>query len=126
MAKLLIRHEHGQYEIQAIRTPIEKTSQDITLDLAGDTFQLLADDIVYIKLSSIKRIDFSSYLNSAKRTKGLIIELRNYPSEFVVFDLGQHLIKKPADFVRFNIGDLNNPGAFYLSPNETLLPKKPF
>lgn len=126
VTKLLIRNEHGQNEIQAIRTPIEKTSQDITHDRAGNTFQLLADNIAYIKLSSIKRIDIPSYIKSAKRTKGLIIDLRNYPSEFVVFDLGQHLIKKPTDFVRLTTGDLNNPGAFYWSSSETLLPKKPF
>ena len=45
--------------------------------------------------------------------KGLVIDIRNYPSEFVVFTLGSLLVDRPTPFARFTIGDLDNPGAFH-------------
>jgi hypothetical protein len=48
----------------------------------------------------------------SKNTRGLIIDIRNYPSEFVVFALGSLLVNQPTPFARFTIGDLDNPGAF--------------
>ena len=58
----------------------------------------------------------ASYVQSAAGTKGLIIDIRNYPSEFVVFTLGQLLVAQPTDFVRFTVGDVMNPGAFHWVP----------
>ena len=46
------------------------------------------------------------YIDSAAGTKGLIIDIRNYPSEFVVFALGSHLVERPSPFARFTTGDL--------------------
>ena len=42
-----------------------------------------------------------------------MIDIRNYPSEFVVFALGQHLVSAPTPFVLFTRGDPANPGAFF-------------
>ena len=69
--------------------------------------------MAYLKLSSVKAADAARYVDGASGTKGLIIDIRNYPSEFMVFALGQLLVNKPTDFVRFTIGDLENPGAFH-------------
>ena len=62
-------------------------------DRDGDTFQLLSDDIAYLKLSNVdNKRRRPSYVNAAAGTKGLIIDIRNYPSSFMVFALGQHLV----------------------------------
>jgi C-terminal processing protease CtpA/Prc len=42
----------------------------------------------------------------------LIIDIRNYPSEFVPFALGSSFVDRPTPFARFTAGDLENPGAF--------------
>ena len=55
----------------------------------------------------------ANYIQSAAGTKGLIIDIRNYPSEFVVFTLGSLLVSQPTNFVRFTQGDVANPGAFH-------------
>ncbi len=39
-----------------------------------------------------------------------MIDLRNYPSSFMVFALGSHLVDTPTSFARFTAGDLTNPG----------------
>ena len=56
---------------------------------------------------------------------GLIIDIRNYPSEFVVFSLGNLLVSAPTDFVRFTVGDVANPGAFRWIPPLSLTPQQP-
>jgi C-terminal processing protease CtpA/Prc len=55
----------------------------------------------------------------------LIVDIRNYPSEFVVFALGGLLVAQPTPFVRFTSGDLSNPGAFHWGVSESLDPEKP-
>ena len=55
-----------------------------------------------------------------KHTKGLIIDIRNYPAEFVVFSLNRLLMCKPSEFVRFTVGSVQNPGVFTLTPALTV------
>jgi C-terminal processing protease CtpA/Prc len=83
-----------------------------THDRPGDTFQKLSPEVAYLKLSSVKAAQIASHIESAAGTKGLIIDIRNYPSEFVVFALGSRLVEGPTPFARFTAGDPANPGAF--------------
>jgi C-terminal processing protease CtpA/Prc len=96
-----------------------------THDLPGDTFRKLSNDVGYLKLSSVKSSDAAHYIDSAQGTKGLVIDIRNYPSEFMVFTLGSLLVDKPTEFVRFTAGDLSNPGAFHWIPYISLTPQQP-
>jgi hypothetical protein len=62
------------------------------------------------------------YIESAAGTKGLIIDIRNYPSDFVVFALGSRLVERPTPFARFTHGDPANHGAFHWGPSTSLEP----
>src|ERR1041385_5390070 len=84
-----------------------------THDLPGETFRLLSKDVAYLKLSTVKLDQAAKYVESAAGTKGLIVDIRNYPSEFVVFALGSLFVDQKTDFVRFTQGDLSSPGAFH-------------
>jgi C-terminal processing protease CtpA/Prc len=81
--------------------------------------------VAYLKLSSVKSADAASYVESAAGTKGLIIDIRNYPSQFMVFALGNLLAAKPVEFARFTNGDISNPGAFHWGAIERLMPQTP-
>ena len=83
-----------------------------THDLPGETFRLLSDQVAYLKLSSVQAAQAASYIERSKSTRGLIIDIRNYPSEFVPFALGTLFVDQPTPFARFTAGDLDNPGAF--------------
>ncbi len=94
-----------------------------TRDLPGPTFRLLSPQVAYLKLSSVKSDQSAKYIEKAK---GLIIDIRNYPSQFVVFSLGSLLVTHKTPFVRFTHGDLSTPGAFHWTPPPlSLIPKKP-
>lgn len=91
-------------------------------DRLGETFQTLSPEVAYLKLSSIRVQDVAGYLERASGTRGLVIDIRNYPSEFVVFALGGHLVREKTPFARFTKGDLSNPGVFAWTPPVELTP----
>lgn len=95
-------------------------------DRPGDTFQILPTNVAYLKLSSVKANRIDQYLKAAADAKGLIIDIRTYPSDFVVFALGSHLVQKDTPFVRFASADLSNPGVFRWQPATTISPKTPY
>jgi C-terminal processing protease CtpA/Prc len=94
-------------------------------DLPGDTFQILPQNIVYLKLSSVKTGRVNEYLDAAANSKGLIVDIRNYPSEFVVFALGSHFVQKDTHFARFTEAELSNPGVFRWRQGQPLTPEAP-
>ncbi len=95
-------------------------------DLPGNAaFMKLADDIAYVKMSWARAADSASYIQSAAGTKGLIIDIRNYPSDFVVFTLGRLLVSAPTSFARFTSVDPSNPGAIGWADMVSLTPQEP-
>jgi C-terminal processing protease CtpA/Prc len=94
----------------------------VTHDLPGDTFRLLSPEVAYVKLSSVKTSDVSSYFERAKGTKGLIVDIRNYPSAFMPFAMGAYLTDKPTAFVNFTFPDLANPSAFRFASGPLIRP----
>jgi C-terminal processing protease CtpA/Prc len=95
-------------------------------DLPGEAFRKLGDEVAYVKISTLKSADVARYIDQAAGTKGLIIDLRNYPSDFPIFTLGQLLVNETTPFVHFTSGDLANPGAFHWRGNEAeLKPQQP-
>jgi C-terminal processing protease CtpA/Prc len=91
-------------------------------DLPGPTFRLLASDVAYLKLSSIHVSEIDHYIDQAKGTKGIILDLRNYPSEFVVHPLASCFIRSDTAFARFSVPDLSNPGAFRFTEPAVIKP----
>lgn len=76
------------------------------------SFKKLNSDIGYITLQNITQEDIESIKEEFQNLKGIIVDIRNYPSTFVPFELGNFLNNNRADFVKFTGGNLNNPGEF--------------
>ncbi len=123
-ATLRVRREGATLGVRAPRLPgVEPRS--LAHDVPGDTFRMLSDRIGYLKLSSARAADAARYVESAKDATGLIIDIRNYPSDFVVFALGSLLVDSDTPFARFTTGDLVNPGAFNWGDSLKLEPASP-
>jgi len=75
-------------------------------------FKFIQSNISYIYLGSIKNIYLPEIMKEVQNTKGLIIDLRCYPSEFVVFTLSKYLMPKSTPFVKFTQGSITTPGLF--------------
>lgn len=78
-------------------------------------YQLLNPDVGYLFLGNIESEKLPGIMQTFKNTKGLVIDLRCYPSEFVVFSLGKYLTQ-PTHFVKFTNGNVQTPGLFTWSP----------
>jgi Peptidase family S41 len=114
-------------ELNAERVPLAKL--DLTRarrhDLPGETLQMLAGKVAYLKLSSVKIDQVSAYIEAAADTKGLIIDIRNYPSEFVASPLGSHLVGNRTVFASNTFIDIVNPGAFHWRIGWAITPELP-
>jgi C-terminal processing protease CtpA/Prc len=95
-------------------------------DLPGPAFRLLSKEVAYLKLSALDSASTNEYLTQAVGTKGWIIDIRNYPRQFAVFDLGDHFVEKPTSFARFTQGCLSDPGTFRFQGETALQPKPPY
>jgi len=112
----------GGQPVQMHGTRIASKPTFATHDQPGDTFRLLSADVAYIKLSSIKAADLPTYFEKAKNTKGLIVDIRNYPSDFMPFAMGAYLATQPTRFVTFSSANLANPGAFHFGDGPLIEP----
>ncbi|NRB63775.1 MAG: peptidase S41 [Saprospiraceae bacterium] len=81
------------------------------------SFKMLDHNIGYVSLQNIKEKDISEIKRAFKNTKGIIIDIRNYPSTFVPFSLGSYFVSASTPFVKFTTGNLNNPGEFTFTKN---------
>jgi len=123
--KVQREHESLTIKAQRVKLPVDTARARPTHDLPGEAFQILPGSVAYLKLSAVVGADTAEYVKKASGTKGWIIDIRNYPSDFVVFSLGQLLVEKVTPFVRFTSGDLANPGAFHWGPVLSLSPREP-
>ena len=76
------------------------------------SYKLLDGNIGYVTLASIKNEDIAEIRQSFINTKGIIIDIRNYPSAFTPFTLAPFFVSKSTPFVKFTGGNINNPGEF--------------
>lgn len=81
-------------------------------DENGKSFKMLENNIGYVTLKNIKEEDIQKIKEQFKNTKGIVIDIRNYPSTFVPFKLGTFFTSKDTPFVNFTKGNVNNPGEF--------------
>jgi C-terminal processing protease CtpA/Prc len=69
-------------------------------------------DIGYIYPATLKKGEIDEIMKSYLDKKGIIIDLRCYPSDFIVFSLGKYLMPEPTEFVKFTTTSASNPGLF--------------
>lgn len=78
--------------------------------------KMLEGNIGYIYPGSLQKGEIDEIMPKFLQTKGLIIDMRCYPSDFIVFSLSKYLMPQPTEFVKFTGGSLENPGQFTFSP----------
>lgn len=128
IAKTILRSNEKEANLKVLRDGKQETftvkryerkELDVSIDWAynqpDSCFSLIDDKIGYLYIGNIKNDLLPEAFEKFKDTKGLIIDIRNYPSDFVVFSLGAYLHKQPTPFVKFTSGDVNCPGLFEVS-----------
>ncbi|MEM6769371.1 MAG: S41 family peptidase [Bacteroidota bacterium] len=78
----------------------------------GSAYRILDNNIGYLTLANVTDEDYAAAKEAFKDTRGIIIDIRNYPTAFGPFAFGGFLVNKATPFVKFTAMDLNNPGYF--------------
>ena len=78
-------------------------------------FKKLPNEIAYIYPGSIKNEYLPKIMDEVSKTKGLVIDFRCYPSDFIVFSLSEYLLPEPRKFVKFSICSDDSPGQFTMT-----------
>ena len=76
------------------------------------SYKFINENIGYVTLQNINNDDIPVIWKEFDQTDGIIIDIRNYPSTFVPFKLGDMFISSPTPFVKFTKGSIDNPGEF--------------
>jgi C-terminal processing protease CtpA/Prc len=75
-------------------------------------YKVLDGDIGYLYPGTLKKGEAKELWDKIMNTKGLIIDLRCYPSDPIIHVLGQYLMPKMTEFVKITEGSLEKPGNF--------------
>ncbi|MDW3191673.1 MAG: S41 family peptidase [Cytophagales bacterium] len=93
----------------------------------GPSYRWLEDSIGYVTLQNITEDDVWELRKTFKEAKGIIVDIRNYPSTYVGFDLGAFFIKKTRTFSKFTSGSVSIPGQFtFTDPTKLYYTTQPY
>jgi C-terminal processing protease CtpA/Prc len=106
---------NSKIQKKVVKTYSDKEIQIPIRYLVNDTcFKMLNKEIAYINNGSLKKAYLSKIWEEIRNTKGLIIDDRNYPSDFPIYDLSNYLMPDAIPFVKFSVGNIETPGLFTL------------
>lgn len=80
-------------------------------------FKMLDGNIAYVYMGSVNVDLLPEVFEKIKDTKGLVIDFRSYPSDFVVFKMGKLLKPEASEFVKFTNTSNSQPGLFTFTPS---------
>jgi C-terminal processing protease CtpA/Prc len=75
-------------------------------------FSKIKDDVGYIYIGKIKTNQVDSAFQLFEDTRGIVIDIRNYPADFPIYEIGYYLSKDQKPFSRFSRTNNKNPGYF--------------
>ena len=75
----------------------------------------LTNEIGYIYPASLKKGEINDIMKSFENKKGIVLDFRCYPSDFILFSLGKLLMPESKDFVKFSNSSVDHPGLFEYS-----------
>lgn len=80
-------------------------------------FKMLDNNVAYFYMGSVKGDELPAIFEKIKDTKGLVIDFRSYPSDFVTVKMGKLLKPETTEFVKFSNTNNTQPGLFTFTPS---------
>ncbi len=80
------------------------------------SYKLIGKDIGYINLGNLQEKDIPVIKEAFINTKGIIIDIRNYPPGFVINKLCPYFVPGITSYARYTQGNIDNPGEFTYLP----------
>lgn len=80
-------------------------------------YHLLNDKIGYVYPGKYKNVDLPAIKKLFENTRGIVVDMRCYPSEFMPFTFGEYIKQDKTPFVKFTTGSVAHPGTFVMGEN---------
>lgn len=80
----------------------------------------LKDNILYIAPGYLEKGEINNIMDKYVNTKGIIVDLRQYPSDDLTIRLPKYLMDKQVEFVKFSKVNLKKPGEFVFTNNSKI------
>src|SRR5690606_809457 len=111
--KLTLSNEEGVYEM-TVPTMFVLEMYDL-FATEKPSHKELENNIGYIYPESLKQGEITKIMTSFMNKKGIVVDLRCYPSDFIVFSMGNLLMPQPTAFVKFKNHNQKELDGFYMS-----------
>lgn len=93
--------------------------------LTLEKYKILENNIGYINMAFLEMKDVDEMMNNLSKTKGIIIDLRNYP-KFIPYNLAKRFITKETHCIDIIEPDLSFPGKFINNKSIKIKPDKKY
>jgi len=110
--ELGLKNENGVYT-EEVATTLNEAIGYWKKDIPSH--KMLDGNMGYIYPAALKKEEIHDIMKTFANTKSLIIDLRCYPSDFLVFKLGKYLLPKPTKFVKFTTPLFSEPGRYTIT-----------
>lgn len=107
--ELTLKNEKGEF---TVNVPTVSLREVALWGTEVVSYKVVDETIGYIYPGSLEEGEIDEIMKFFIHKKALIIDLRCYPSDFIVFSLGKYLMPKSTEFARFTKGGMDNPGEF--------------
>lgn len=111
--KLTLSNKKGKYEMTVPTIYANEMYNLFTTD--QPSHKELENNIGYIYPGTLKEGEITEIMTSFMNKKGIVVDLRCYPSEFIVFSMGNFLMPKPTTFVKFKNHNQRELQGFYMT-----------
>ena len=115
----LLRSNNKEMELIVLRDGTEQTIKVEgameyypMLETAEQPYEILDGNIGLINPAALQAGSLSSVMSQLKSTDGLIIDLRQYPSDYIVYDLAEYLVNGTKAFLISTVPTESKPGVF--------------
>jgi C-terminal processing protease CtpA/Prc len=109
--KLTILRQGNSFEYGTPMGPLQLGYKDPLNDNA-EAYKLLDNNIGYVFPGKYKNSMLSHIKKAFQGVKGIIIDMRCYPSDFMPFSFGSYLKDRESPFAKFTLGSISYPGSF--------------
>jgi C-terminal processing protease CtpA/Prc len=111
-AKLLIKRNGKEMEVSVDRVKLTGEIAALGYEKDKKGYKMMDGNIGYIFPGALQEHDIDSIKTLFRDTKGIVIDMRCYPSTFMPFTYGAWLKPEASTFVKFTFGSLDMPGSF--------------
>jgi carboxyl-terminal processing protease len=78
----------------------------------GEVWKLLPGNVGYVNVGKLTVNEVGNMFSDLSETAAIVFEMRNYPGEFVIYDVADQLLPSSRQFCNFYFPDPEYPGTF--------------